>query len=788
MTALTDDQPPALANVTATEIDAAHLLEANENLVLGMIRAQADVETATRSISEITRLSELDPLTGLPNRVLLLDRFAQAIASAERHGSSIALLFIDLDRFKRINDALGHATGDRALQRVAKCLLSVVRKADTVSRHGGDEFLVLLTDVAQASDAALIAAKVISALAEAGHDADTDLRPTASIGISLYPVDGKDPHSLIAAADEAMYRAKWSGHGNFRFHHKEPLPLQAQQPSSTLRTHDASDRQLALRRPPLEQLHSELRDTNEQLLFAALRESDERERVEESLQLALEAAEMGSWEVNLETGKSRRSTRHDLIFGHGDPHSHWDVQAIVHRFMSEDREAVSEAFRKAETTGLFDFERRISRGSDESPRWLHMKGQVFHDDGKPTRIAGVVADVTDRRAVEEQLRQAQKMEAVGQLTGGIAHDFNNLLLVIGGSLELLARRLPGDERTTRLLQSARNGVAGGAKLNQQLLAFARRQDLKLESVSINTLCPDLEQLLQRAANETIAVTVDCAADAWLCLTDPNQLQVAILNLAINARDAMPNGGKLALTMRNRTVEHDYAASWGAASGDYLAIAVGDTGQGMSADVITRAFEPFFTTKAVGMGTGLGLSQVYGFAKQSGGFVSIESGSRGRGNVGSTVTIYLPRTLQARAEIAPPTLLADAPHARANIVLVVEDNAEVRAISCAMLEDLGYSVVEAETADAAIAMVERGDPVDVVFSDVIMPGMSGVDLVAEIRRLRPALPVLLTSGYTAQRTIPDECGGGLQLLRKPYSQARLSVAIREVIDAKRGTSQ
>ena len=368
-------------------------------------------------------------------------------------------------------------------------------------------------------------------------------------------------------------------------------------------------------------------------------EIEERRRAEDSLQLALDAAGMGSWDLDLATDVARRSLRHDQIFGHAQLLQTWELGTALERFVPEDRGAVAEAFRLAKTSGSIDFERRIRRAGDNVIRWLHVKGRTYYKGGRPVRIAGVVADVTERREVEEQLRQSQKMEAVGQLTGGIAHDFNNLLMIIGGSLDMLGRRLPSDHKTGRLFEAACQAVARGAKLNEQLLAFSRRQELRAEVICVDDLIPSFEHLLDRAVGEAVSVKIERAPQVWFCRTDPHQLETAILNLAINARDAMPEGGILTLSTQNRAVSGRTASSWGASTGDYVVVSVADTGVGMPPDVVTRAFDPFFTTKEVGRGTGLGLSQVYGFAKQSNGFVTIES-ERGRG---TTVLINLPRT-------------------------------------------------------------------------------------------------------------------------------------------------
>jgi signal transduction histidine kinase/CheY-like chemotaxis protein len=392
-----------------------------------------------------------------------------------------------------------------------------------------------------------------------------------------------------------------------------------------------------------------------------------------------------------------------------------------------------------------------------------------------TLEARVADGVAAREQIEASLRQSQKMEAVGQLTGGIAHDFNNLLMVIGGSLEMLRRRVPAEPAITRLLDAASQGVAKGGMLNQQLLAFARRQDLRIEVITVEDFIPSCRALIERALSEDIAIEISGDGVNHACRTDPHQLEAAVLNLAINARDAMPNGGTLKLATWRREVRPGDTVE--GPPGDYLVVSVSDTGVGMPQDIIDRVFEPFFTTKDVGRGTGLGLSQVYGFAKQSGGFVTIESveGS------GTSVMIHLPLCeAEARCGIASagPSRIEGAA-----TILVVEDDPNVRAVTSAMLRDLGYTALEATTARAALALLDR-EAIDLVFTDVILPdGMSGVELAHEVAKARAATPVLLTSGYTAQRL--NLAGDkDLQILNKPYDEARLSEAISKTLASRK----
>ncbi|WP_458072297.1 ATP-binding protein [Rhodanobacter sp. BL-MT-08] len=518
----------------------------------------------------------------------------------------------------------------------------------------------------------------------------------------------------------------------------------------------------------------ELAAANQQLA----NEIDERRRTEDKLRLALDAADMGNWDMDLLTGKTTRSSRFDQIIGDVGL-GNWTPQAAAQLFVDEDRRAVADAFANAMVSGVIDLEKRIRRRNDGSLRWVQIKGLTFYDEGRPVRIAGVVSDVTDRRLIDEQLRQAQKMEAIGQLTGGVAHDFNNLLMVIAGSLDLLESRLDGDAKTIRYLSTARHGVERGAKLNQQLLAFARRQDLRTESVDIGTLLRSFENLLDRAIGETIAVTIKDPPALLHARTDPHQLETAILNLAINARDAMPQGGALTVSTGVRTVRPKTAALNNTVAGDYVVVTVADTGTGMSPEVVSKVFEPFFTTKEVGKGTGLGLSQVYGFAKQSGGFVTIESVV----GEGTSVSIHLPHAEapDTSADQRPPTREVKGQ----GTILVVEDDDDVREIASSMLRELGYVVFETDRGNKALTLIESGAPIDLVFTDVIMPGdVGGIELAREIKTNYKHIPVLLTSGYTAQRFQTDDMDEGLQILRKPYNRVDLSLAVKQAIGGER----
>ena len=501
----------------------------------------------------------------------------------------------------------------------------------------------------------------------------------------------------------------------------------------------------------------------------------ERTKAEQSLTIALDAADMGSWDLGVGYEGVIRTARHDAIYGYDPPLPRWTLEGALEHFVPEDREAVLSGFRTARQSGRLDIEKRIRRVGDGALRWVRIIGRTF-GGADPERIAGVIFDVTDRRLIEEQLRQGQKMEAIGQLTGGIAHDFNNLLMIIGGSLEALSRRVTLDERVQKLLDAARTGVARGAKLNEQLLAFARRQDMREEVVCMNDLLPTFETLLDRAVGETVIVKIERDQQLWSCKADPHQLETAILNLAINGRDAMDGRGTLRLITANASISEEEAKRFEAAAGDYVKVSVSDHGAGMDADVASRVFEPFFTTKEVGKGTGLGLSQVYGFAKQSNGFVSLDS----HVGEGTTVAIYLPRTAPAPKTEAAAPAAAPSRDARGTVFLV-EDDPDVRQAAAAMLEELGYAVREASAGQRALDALKLDANVDIVFTDVIMAsGMSGIELARAIKAEYPHMPVLLTSGYTAQRLVPTAMNGDLPLLRKPYTLAELSKGLSDLI--------
>ena len=401
-------------------------------------------------------------------------------------------------------------------------------------------------------------------------------------------------------------------------------------------------------------------------------------------------------------------------------------------------------------------------------------------------------DVTQARAAEEalaatqdQLRQAQKMEAVGQLTGGIAHDFNNMLSIVIGSIDLLERRLsPDATRERRYTAAAMEGARRAAQLTQRLLAFSRQQPLQPKPIAVNELVAGMSDLLRRSLSPGIELHTVLASNLWWTNADPNQLENVLLNLAVNARDAMTEGGRMTIETANLTLfDHYSAAHAGVPAGEHVLIACTDTGTGMTPEVLARAFEPFYTTKDVGRGTGLGLSQVYGFVKQSGGHVRITS----RPGQGTTVKVYLPRLVapELPARHQPPLDNSPGGNPR-EVVLVVEDQPNVRQVSVEALQALGYGVLEAATADAALDLLDVHPEVVLLFTDVVMPKRNGRKLADAAVQARPGLRVLFTTGYTRDAIVHDGVlDEGVNLIVKPFTVAELAAKVRAVLDAPAG---
>lgn len=551
----------------------------------------------------------------------------------------------------------------------------------------------------------------------------------------------------------------------------------------------------------------------------------------ELLSLAEEIGRIGIIDWDVRGGSVRLSAKAREMYGLEKFDGRYDTwaAAVYREDVIRVRNVIAEAFEAR--TREFELDFRIIRQSDNEMRWLLARRLAFYDEaGKPYRVVGVSIDITDRkrelvelrnftealdaavkqrtheleartreleaesearRKTEELLRQAQKMEAVGQLTGGVAHDFNNLLTIIQGGLEMIGRQVPildaspAASRIVRGNDMALEAVRRATRLTERLLAFARQQPLEPKAIDANRLVGGVCELLRRMVGETIALETVLAAGLWITQADVNQLENAILNLVLNARDAMPNGGKVTIETTNAHLDDAYVRKLAepVKSGQYVMISVSDTGAGMDANTQERAFEPFFTTKGVGKGTGLGLSQVYGFVRQSMGHVAIYSEL----GEGTTVKIYLPR-YHGEEDVAeePSRSTSDRQSLGAETILVVEDDEALRVYTVEILRDLGYSVLEAASAAAALEIIERGPDIDLLFSDIVMPGgMNGRQLGDEAMRQKPKLKVLFTTGYTANAIVhhgrldPD-----VELISKPFTYETLGRKIRTILDTKR----
>jgi PAS domain S-box-containing protein len=469
-----------------------------------------------------------------------------------------------------------------------------------------------------------------------------------------------------------------------------------------------------------------------------------------------------------------------------------------------DRDSLLSAWKSALANGtVFDADARL-RGADDTYRCFKMRSvPVRSADGRITRWFGTATDITDlveaqdalRRSNEElearvvertherevalqQLHESQKMEAIGQLTGGVAHDFNNLLAVILSSLTLLKKRLPPDARTAQLLEGAMQGADRGATLTKRLLAFARRQELKPETVEIQKLVPDMLDFLRQSVGPNIAIMVDVPPDVPPVKVDANQLELALMNLAVNGRDAMPRGGSLTITSRDCTVDDLRDRPKALPRGNYVRISVADTGQGMDEATLAKAMEPFFTTKGIGKGTGLGLSMVHGLTVQSGGAMHIAS-QPGKGTV---VTLWLPRAGRedvpqgAECRTAPPAETVS----RKLRILLVDDDALISMNTADMLIDLGHSVSEACSGADALKILDSDAEFDVVVTDYAMPGMNGLDLATAIRRINSKLPIILATGYAE---LSPDAPLEFPRLGKPYTQEELATALETAINKR-----
>ena len=454
------------------------------------------------------------------------------------------------------------------------------------------------------------------------------------------------------------------------------------------------------------------------------------------------------------------------------------------RFYSEeDREAAVPriVLEKAEREGRFEAESwRIRK--DGSRFWASViVDPIRTEEGRLIGFAKVTRDLTEKRATEEQLRQSQKMEAVGQLTGGLAHDFNNLLTGIGGSLELIQARV-AQGRTAELdryFMAAHGALKRAAALTHRLLAFSRRQTLDPQPTNTNRLIGGLEELVRRTMGPSIRVEVVGASGVWPILVDPNQLENAILNLCINARDAMPDGGKVTIETANKWLDHRAARQHDLPVGQYVSVCVTDTGTGMTPDLVAKAFDPFFTTKPLGEGTGLGLSMVYGFARQSGGQVRIYSEI----GQGTTMCLYLPRhtgdaAVDEEPVLSPPPELAG----EGEVILVIDDEPTIRMLIAEVLAEAGYAVIEAPDGPAGLRLLDSNARIDLLITDVGLPnGINGRQVADAARVSRPTLKVLFITGYAENAAVgSSRLEKGMFVMTKPFPMETLAARIREIM--------
>ncbi|MDF9773614.1 hybrid sensor histidine kinase/response regulator [Pseudomonas baetica] len=526
----------------------------------------------------------------------------------------------------------------------------------------------------------------------------------------------------------------------------------------------------------------------------------------ERVRLALNAgALLGSfvWDIKANVLSGDERFARTFSYPAGQDLGNLSQEIVESRIHPDDRDWVQERVKLSVETGEpYNVEYRILR-PDGSYLWVLASGCCeFNEQGEAFRFPGVLIDIHERKtaeesllkftrnleqrvadevearlAAEEQLRQSQKLEAIGGLTGGVAHDFNNLLQVIAGNLHLLARHEPGNANVQRRVSASIAAVERGAKLSSQLLAFARRQPLSPGVFTLRQIFDGLAELLQRALGETLQVHMTAPEDSWNVFVDRNQLENAILNLAINARDAMQGEGTIDLCADNVVLDRKFCAGKGIAAGDYVRVSVTDTGVGMPAQVLAQAFEPFFTTKADGQGTGLGLSMVFGFVKQSGGHIEIASDV----GQGTRVQLYFPRTSRSAPSETPNS---DVPqrggHER---ILVVEDNEAVRVSVVEMLREEGYEILTATNGDVAMQMLLQGVAVDLIFTDVVMPGLiKSSDLAAWAKVQEPPVAVLFTSGHTRDIISRNhQLSPDTHLLSKPYNPEALKQMVRMVLN-------
>ena len=513
---------------------------------------------------------------------------------------------------------------------------------------------------------------------------------------------------------------------------------------------------------------------------AALQASEDRLRASEArLDRAQEIAGIGSWELTVTTGRYIWSKEMFRIRG-VDPTIFEPNSDNIGRYVHPEDypKAMSRIADLAAGIGVPPAEMRILH-PDGQLRVVRVEGRpVVDPDGVIRRITGTMQDITERRQIEQQLVHVQKMDALGNLTGGMAHDFNNMLGIIMVNLELLQGRVTSDPTSAELCLEALNGADRCADLIRRLLAFARRQSLHPKQTDVNDLVYDITHLLRRTLGEDIQLSLGLSPELWPVKVDAVQLESALVNLATNARDAMPKGGRLDFNTRNTRLDASYTSLYpDVAAGEYVLIEISDTGTGIPPDIIGRIFEPFFTTKGIAKGSGLGLSMAFGFVKQSGGHLSVYS----EPGLGTTFRLYLPRGADNRMPhlAGPPIKEVVGGH---EIVLIVEDHPLLRRAASRQLTELGYHVREAENADAALVILSSQGQLDLLFTDVVMPGtMDGLDLAIAAQKQRPDLKVLVTTGFAGMRDgEPRMAGSSFSVLDKPYNRAQLARAVRTLL--------
>ncbi|MEQ9489446.1 MAG: PAS domain S-box protein [Alphaproteobacteria bacterium] len=531
---------------------------------------------------------------------------------------------------------------------------------------------------------------------------------------------------------------------------------------------------------------------NDQVISMSVTDITEQRRSEQALiesntrlDIAAAAAGIGAWDYDIATERIIGDRRMSDIFGISPADFDFDNDGLFRMVHEEDRDRViAEGQAAVEGDGRISMEYRIVRPDGEI-RHTRAEGLVIRDEaaGTPVRVVGVNTDVTERRETERQLQQAQKMEAVGQLTGGIAHDFNNLLTVIIGNIDMLSRRSEkaGDEKSLKWARNVGQAARRGADLTKRLLAFSRRQMLEPVMLDVNRSVGDMLDMIERVIGEQITLNAVLADSVGSIRADASQLESAVLNLAVNARDAMPEGGVLSIETDSVRVDgDDDPLSHELAPGRYIRISVTDTGCGMPPEVVEKIFEPFFTTKDTGKGTGLGLSMVFGFVKQSGGHVTIYS----EPGQGTTVRLYFPR-VRGDAPEDDDEPAPSAGNVSGATILMAEDDKRVREFAAGVLENLGCRVIEAASGREALEMLRLHPDIDLLFTDIVMPGgMTGIDLGRHARVIRPGLPVLYTSGY-AEQALRES--GSVDLdshwLPKPYTAASLTPKIAIALAGK-----